>query len=346
MTAVPRIELAAGYSIARIVNGCWQLSPGHGGGPPSKREALATFSRQVEHGYTTFDCADIYEGTEELVGRFRDNLPDPGSIQVHTKCVPDKRALATLTDGQVDAMIDRSRRRLRTERIDLVQYHWWDYEVPGVERLIDRLLAAQSAGRIRCIGVTNFDTPHLEAMVEAGAPIVSVQAQYSLLDRRPERALGGFCAERAIGVLAYGVLAGGFLSDRWLGSEPPVAMNRSEVKYRLIVDEVGGWNGLQSLLRMLRGIADRHTTSVAAVAARWALDRPSVGAIILGTGRRARIGGRKASLGLALDDRDFEALDACLGRLGTPPGEPYEIERDAAGPHASIIRTELQEAGA
>ena len=346
MKAVARIELASGYSIARIVNGCWQLSPDHGGGPPTKREALAVFSRLVEHGYTTFDCADIYEGTEELIGRFRDSLPDPGSIEVHTKCVPDKGALATLTDARIDAMIERSRRRLGMDRLDLVQYHWWDYTVPGVQRLIDRLLEAQSAGRIRCIGVTNFDTPHLEHMVGSGVPIVSVQAQLSLLDRRPERAMSAFCAKRAINILAYGALAGGFLSDRWLGEEPPAAMNRSEVKYRLIVDEAGGWSDFQSLLRVLRGIADRHATSIAAVAAGWTLHRPAVGAVILGIGRHARIGDRQAFLDLALGDEDFETLEARLDRLGTPPGEPYELERDPAGPHTSIIRTELQETGA
>ena len=346
MTNVPRIELAPGYSIARIINGCWQLSPDHGGGPSSKRDALAIFSRQVEHGFTTFDCADIYEGTEELIGRFRDSLPNPGSIEVHTKCVPDKGALAALTDAQIDAMIDRSRKRLRTDLLDLVQYHWWDYAVPGVERLTERLIEAQSAGRIRCIGVTNFDTPHIRKMVYSGVPIVSVQAQYSLLDRRPDRALSSFCAERAVNILAYGALAGGFLSDRWLGSEPPAAMNRSEVKYRLIVDEVGGWNGLQSLLRVLRGVAEKHATSVAAVAAKWLLGRPAVGAISLGVGRRARIDDRRAVLDLALEHQDLEALDACLDRLGTPPGEPYELERDPTGPHASIIRTELQETGA
>ena len=63
--------------------------------------------------------------------------------------------------------------------------------------------------------------------MNSGVPIVSVQTQYSLLDRRPERALSVFCAERAVNILAYGALAGGFLSDRWLGSEPPTALPRS-----------------------------------------------------------------------------------------------------------------------
>ena len=346
MTRGSRIELAPGYSINRIINGCWQLTPDHKGGPASKREALAIFSRLVEHGYTTFDCADIYEGTEELIGRFRQTLADPDRVEVHTKCVPDKQALAALTDAQIDAAIDRSRKRLRTDRLDLVQYHWWDYEVSGVERLTERLLNAQSAGRIRCIGVTNFDTPHLRKIIDAGAPIVSMQTQYSLLDRRPERAMNRFCAERKIGILAYGVLAGGFLSDRYLGSKPPAAMNRSLVKYKLVVGEIGGWDALQVLLRKLRRIAERNATSVATVAARWVLDRPAVGAVIIGIGNRARIAEKNALLDLKLQQQDREALNACLDQLRIPPGEPYQLERDPSGPHAAIIRTDLQQTGA
>ena len=107
---------------------------------PTWPEALAIFSRQVEHGFTTFDCADIYEGTEELIGRFRDTLPDPGSIEVHTKCVPDKGALAALTDAQIEAMIDRSRKRLRTDRPPCLHH---SHGTPGDRRLSDRLWSSK-----------------------------------------------------------------------------------------------------------------------------------------------------------------------------------------------------------
>ena len=71
MTDVPRVELRPGYSIARIINGCWQLTPDHGGGPKAESDGLNRFAELVEHGFTTFDCADIYEGTEAMLGRSR-----------------------------------------------------------------------------------------------------------------------------------------------------------------------------------------------------------------------------------------------------------------------------------
>ena len=341
---VPRIELAPGYSIARVINGCWQLTPDHGGGPNAEQQVLARFAELVEYGFTTFDCADIYTGTEAMLGKFRASLHDPDSIQVHTKFVPDKTTLADLDDATIDAVIDRSRRRLRVETLDLVQFHWWEYAVPGLDRLYNRLLEAQSAGKIRLLGVTNFNTEYLRKLIDANPSIVSMQAQYSLLDRRPERQMAAYCEQNDVGILAYGALAGGFLSDRYRGQPAPETLNRSLTKYRLIIDDAGGWGAFQSLLDALAGIAEKHSTTIDRVAARWVLDQPAVAAVILGIGSRSRAT-ENATLGaLELDGADRSAIAGCLERMTLPDGDPYDIERDPDSVHSGIIRTNLQEA--
>ncbi len=344
MTDVPRVELRPGYSIARIISGCWQLTPDHGGGPNDEAEVLRRFAELVEHGFTTFDCADIYEGTEAMLGRFRATLPDPDSIQVHTKFVPDKATLAELDDATIDAVIDRSRRRLGVDTLDLVQFHWWDYEVPGLMRLYDRLLNAQLKGRIRFIGVTNFNTPELRKLIDRSASIVSMQVQYSLVDRRPERQMADACREANIGMFAFGALAGGYLSDRYLGQPPPEAPNRSLTKYGLIIDDAGGWDAFQALLGTLGTIADKHAAGIDQVAARWVLDRPGVSAVILGIGSRSRAKQNQRLGQLALDDADREAIAAGLAAMRIPDGEPYDLERDSSSVHSGIIRTNLQDA--
>jgi len=340
-----RVELAPGYSICRIINGCWQLTPDHGGGPATHRQALERFAQLYDHGLTTFDCADIYRGTEALLGRFRRSLPDPDAIQVHTKLVPDKDTLDQLTDASIDAIIDRSRRRLAVERLDLVQFHWWDYAVAGLDRLVERLLNAQHHGKIRLLGVTNFDSKHVHKLLLGGANIVSVQAQYSLLDRRPQRHMRTLCEEHPVRILPYGVLAGGFLSRRYLGAPPPSTMNRSLQKYRLIIDEIGGWDVFQRLLEVLARIAARHQTTIGAVAARWVLDQDGVAGIILGIGTTPRAQQNAALLDLVLSDEDHGELDAHLANQAIPPGDMYDLERDADGPHTRIIKTNLQGAG-
>lgn len=341
MTESTGVELAPGYRISRVINGCWQLSAGHGGGPTNEAEALKRFAALVDAGFTTFDCADIYTGVESLLGRFRRSLPDPETIQVHTKLVPNRAALPTLTDAAIDAAIDRSRRRLGMERLDLVQFHWWDYAVPGLQRMADRLVEAQAAGRIRCLGVTNFDTDHVMQLQQAGIPLVSLQAQYSLLDRRPEPGMAALAAASGPRLLAYGALAGGFLSERYLGSEPPPSMNRSLAKYRLIIEEAGGWAALQDLLQVLAQVAGRQGATLSGVAARWVLDQTGVAAVILGVGRRARVDERLALGRLQLDRQDRQHIAAALGQLRAVPGDMYALEREPEGVHGRIIKTDL-----
>ena len=344
MTEFGRVRLAPGYSIAPVINGCWQLTPDHGGGPSSEAEMLRIFAELVDYGFTTFDCADIYTGVERLIGRFRRSLPDPDLIQVHTKLVPDKATLHELTAQQVEAVIDRSLERLGMERLDLVQFHWWDCGVPGLEMLTECLVRAQEQGKVRLLGATNFNTVAIRQLVEQGVPLVSLQAQYSLLDRRPERHMTGLSRERGVGLLPYGVLAGGFLDAKYLGARPPGRMNRSLTKYRLIIEEAGGWETYQDLLRVLSSIARKHAVPLELIAARWVLDRPEVKAIILGVGSRSRASRNTALAEVELDSEDRQRIRMQLERQRIPAGDMYDLERDQNSPHSAIIKANLQQA--
>ncbi len=337
-----RVELAPDYSISRVINGCWQLTPDHGGGPSFERAIFDAFAERIDAGFTTFDCADIYAGTETLLGRFRRTLPDPDAIQVHTKLVPDKATLAELTDADIDSVIDRSRQRLGVDVIDLVQCHWWNYAVPGVERMCARLCEAQSRGKIRLIGATNFDTNHIRQLQDSGVPLVCVQAQYSLLDQRPARHMCAYAQQRGTHLLAYGVLAGGFLSERYLDQSAPQSINRSLQKYRLIIDDAGGWALFLQLLQVLEHIAQRHDTSIDLVAARWVLDQPAVAAVILGIGKVSRAQHNRGLFALRLDEDDHARIEQQLARHTQLAGDMYDLERDEQGHHVKVIKTNLQ----
>ena len=343
MTEVERIELAPGYTIARIINGCWQLTPDHGGGPGSEKETLRIFAELVEHGFTTFDCADIYVGVERVLGKFRRSLAEPDKMQIHTKFAPDRNTLHALSDKDIDASIDRSLKRLGVEQLDLLQFHWWDYDTPGLHKLVDRLVRARQAGKIRLLGTTNFDTMHMREIIATGAHIASLQAQYSMLDRRPERQMADLAAQTGVVLLPYGVLAGGFLTAKYLHTPPPSVMNRSLQKYRLIIDETGGWEAFQELLGLLDKIASRNGTSIGAIATRWVLDQPHVAAVILGVGSQSRASENLALADLRLSDQDRQAIARLLQEQVIPPGDMYELERDPDGPHTKIIKMNLHD---
>ena len=185
-----RIELRPGYSISRVIKGGWHLAGGHGS--IDENQAIEDMRAFVEAGITTFDCADIYTGVEELIGKFikryksdfnSGNLPP---LQVHTKYVPDYNALASLSLADTTKIIDRSLMRLGVEQLDLVQFSWWDYQFENYVQTALHLKTLQEQGKIRHIGVTNFDAKHLKEIIDAGVEIVSNQVQYSVLDHRPE----------------------------------------------------------------------------------------------------------------------------------------------------------------
>lgn len=344
---IERLDLSDGYVISRIIKGGWQLSEGHSTEVAENPvDDMVAFARS---GIDTFDCADIYTGVEALIGEFlaRNRArAEPLAVRVHTKYVPDLAELPVLTRASAEAIIDRSRQRLGQERLDMVQFHWWDYAVPGYVEAAQWLQEFQRAGKIDRLSLTNFNTATTAELVAAGIPLTTSQVQYSLLDTRPEKALVDLCATAGMHLLCYGTLAGGFLGDRWLGAADPLAAsgtleNRSLTKYRLMIEEVGGWDLFQALLRTLREVGDRHGVSIASVASRWVLERPRVAAVIIGA-RNARHLERYAELfRFRLTAADHDAIDAIRRDMAVPAMDVFDLERDTAGRHGRIMKYNL-----
>lgn len=340
--SVPRVNLRDDYQISRIIKGGWQLAGDHGPVDPS--QAPRDMAAFVEAGITTFDCADIYTGVESMIGEFRARYPElAGKVRIHTKFVPDLQALENLSTDYVERTIRRSLQRLRMQRLDLVQFHWWDFEKDGYVQTALELQRLREAGLLHHIGVTNFDVPRLQELVGAGIPILSHQVQYSLLDDRPTHGMVDFCRQHGIALLCYGTVAGGFLSDRWLGRAAPErpAANRSLAKYQLIIDDFGGWSLFQELLQVLRRIADRRGCDIATVASRAVLARPGVAAVIVGATGVSHLADNCRIGGVEFDDEDAAAIEAVTRRRAGPTGDVYTLERDRNGRHGRIMKYDL-----
>ena len=346
MTEIPKVTVRPGYSVSRIIKGGWQLAGDHGA--VNANQAIADMVRFVDAGVTAFDCADIYAGVEEKIGRFRAELVRArgqdalDSVRIHTKYVPDRDSLARLAFRDVEAGIDRSLKRLGQDRLDLVQFHWWDYAVRGHVDAVAHLGTLRDMGKIDLIGVTNFDAEHLAELCDT-TDVASAQVQYSLLDRR---ASGGFAAlarRKGVSLFAYGVLAGGFLTDAWLGRPDPGFdfKNRSLVKYRLIIEEFGGWALFQDLLATLRAVADRHGADISAIALRTTLDSPDVSATIVGARYADWLRQTLRAFEIELTDRDRREIEAVRGRSTGPQGSVYGLERDVTGRHGRIMKYNL-----
>ena len=346
------VRLAPGYEISRVIRGGWQLSGSHG--TVTSADPAGDMIAFADAGITTFDCADIYTGVEELIGEFRKRYRDLRGqaalerIKVHTKFVPDRDILPRITKAYTEGIIDTSLRRLGMERLDLVQFHWWNYDIPRWLETAGWLADLQRAGKIDRIGGTNFDTQRMLEIIDSGVALTSMQVQYSLLDRRPAKAMVDAALRNDVALLCYGTVAGGFLGEKWLAAPEPVGPleNRSLTKYKLIIDEFGGWDLLQRLLGTLHALARRHRVDIATVASAAVLEWPGVAAVIVGARNRTHLPANLAIADLRLTAEDRAQIDEVLAKARQLEGDVFGLERDSAGRHGRIMKYNLNRGAA
>ena len=296
----------------------WQVSGAHGLIDPGT--AVENMFDYLDSGFTTWDLADHYGPAEDFVGQFHRKLAaSRGSsalsgVQAFTKWVPQP---GKMTRGLVEESVAMSLRRMDVEAVDPLQFHWWDYADNNYLDALTYLSELQRQGTIRHLGLTNFDTEHLKRIVDHGIGVVSNQVQFSLIDRRPEVQMVGFCQESGLQLLTYGTLCGGLLSDKYLGQPQPrgSALDTASLsKYVRMVEAWGDWGLFQQLLVTLKGIGDKNSVSIANVAVRYILDRPTVAGVIVGT-RLGLTDHREENARVfhfALDGEDLDQIEAVL----------------------------------
>ena len=319
---VPRVALAPGLSISRVLTGLWQLADMERDGRTIDLESTAAAMQPyVDAGLTTFDMADHYGSSELVAGIFRSR--HSGAVQCLTKWVPKP---GHVPKADVRAAVERALGRLRTEAIDLLQYHAWNYADPSwLETLYD-LQDLKREGLIRELGLTNVDTAHLRMVRASGIEVVSNQVSFSLLDQRAAAGLAPFCETSGVRLLAYGTVAGGWLTAKWLGQPEPDWERTgtwSMMKYGRFLRVAGGWEALQRVLAAAAVVAARHGVSIANVATRYILDQPGVAGVIVGArlGERAHIDDTLKLFSFTLSDVDRAALRAALDTLQPIPGD-------------------------
>ncbi len=329
-TPVERRELAPGLTLSRVITGLWQIADMERNGRTLDLDLTAqAMGAYVDAGFTTFDMADHYGSAEEVAGRFTHQRPmgvpaspDP-AVQLFTKWVPKPGPIAR---EHVRAAVLRSLERLKASRLDLLQLHAWRFSDPSWLDCLVYLQELQQEGLIAHLGLVNFDTAHLRVALSSGFPVVSNQVSFSLLDRRAAVRMTSLCRERGVQLLAYGTLAGGLLTERWLGQPAPgetELVTWSLMKYARFVQATGGWDGLQRVLRTTQAIARKHGVSMANVASRAILDEPTVAGVIIGArlGERAHLEDNARVFSLQLDAEDRRELAEALAKLQPVPGD-------------------------
>ena len=279
-------KLSSDLKISRIITGLWQMADIEREEDIDPKAYAEKIIPYVEAGLNTFDMADHYGSSELIVGEYNINN-SISDVQLLTKWVPkpgkvDKQSVSDAVQLALD--------RMKQTSIDLMQYHAWHYPDPSWLDALFYLTELKQEGLIKNIGVTNFDAAHLRVACASGIPIVSNQISHSLIDQRANSSkIIDVCNEYGIKLLAYGLVMGGFLTNKWLNKNEPKPENLktwSEMKYKRFIDESGGWDAYQNLLNVVNQIAQNNDVSIANICSRYILENPLVAGIIIG----ARLG--------------------------------------------------------
>jgi len=262
------------------------------GGRLDEGRSAAVVHAALDAGVTLFDTADIYGGTlsEQFLGRALGARRDEAVVATKFGMAVDAERRGAKPD-YVRRALDDSLRRLGTDHVDLYQLHQPDAHTPLADTLavLDECVRA---GKVREIGCSNFTVPQLreaEAAVAAGAArFVSVQNQYSLLHRDPERDVLPECERAGLAFLPYFPLASGVLTGKYKRDEPPPEGTRlagvpADRRGTVLSD------ANLAVVERLIGFAERHGHSVLELAIAWTAAHGPVASVIAGATSAAQV---------------------------------------------------------
>lgn len=330
-TTLPTRPLGTtGMQLTTVGFGAWAAGGGgwsFGWGPQDDRQSLAAMRRALELGVNWIDTAAVYGlgHSEELVGRLLRELPPGERPLVFTKGglvwdEADRMAppVQTLAPASIRREVEASLRRLGVERIDLYQFHWPDETGVPVEDSWSVLVRLAEQGKVRAAGVSNFDLPLLERC-EAIRHVDSLQPPFSPIRRRAAESEIPWCEEHGTGVIVYSPMQSGLLTDRFDAGR---VANLAEDDWRRRSAEFRPPRLERNLaLRdALRPIAERHGTTVAAVAVAWTLAWPGVTGAIVGARSAEQVEGWIGGATLELAAADLDEIAAAIERTGAGAG--------------------------
>jgi len=308
--------------ITRVGFGAWAIGGpwAYGWGSQDDQDSISAIRHAAAVGINWIDTAAAYGlgHSEEVVAAAVTALP------VHpytfTKCGVTWDGAGNVAQiarpGTIRGELEASRRRLRTERIDLYQVHWPPADGTPVEDYWPTMMELKNQGKVAAIGLSNHRIAHLERAERIGH-VDSLQPPLSVINRSYAEEIS-WCARNGTGVIVYspmhsGLLTGTFSRER-AASLPAGDWRRRSPDFTADLDRN------LALADALRPIAERHGVSPAAVAVAWTLAWPGVTAAIVGARNRDQVDGWLPGAALRLTRDDLDDIAAAIERTGAGQG--------------------------
>jgi aryl-alcohol dehydrogenase-like predicted oxidoreductase len=299
--------------ITRMGVGAWAM--GGGGwafawGPQDDRQSIAAIRAALERGVNWIDTAAVYGlgHSEEVVAKAIQGVAN--RPYVFTKCERTWNERGeirpSLKADSIKRECEASLRRLRVERIDLYQIHWPQPE-EDVEEGWGAMAELQKEGKVRWIGVSNFDAAQLERCRKI-APVTSLQPPYSAVSPEIEREILPYCQEHGIGVVVYSPMKSGLLSGK-MSKERVVAFPQDDFRRKAAAFQEPQLTRNLELADLMERIGKRHNVTAGVVAIAWTLRHPAVTAAIVGMRSAEQADEVLAALEFRLNEAEIGEID-------------------------------------
>jgi len=281
-------------------------------------KAIASLDQAFDLGINFIDTANAYGygAAESLLGEALKDRPRDSYILGTKVFVPMSETDYGLSRAQIEKQLDASLKRLNTDYVDLYQCHRYDVDTP-LEETMEALTDAVKAGKVRYIGFSEWSPKQIQASLDLPGveKFVSSQPQYSLLWRRPEKAVIPLCAENGISQIVWSPLAQGVLSGKYVpGDMPPQDSRASSDKMNR---QMGHWNRPEVIeaVHRMKPLAEEAGVSMAQFALAWVLREPNVASAIVGVSRPEQLAANAAASGLKIDPALFEKAEAIAAEI-------------------------------
>lgn len=283
-----------------------------------REKAIASLDRAFDLGINFIDTANAYGygAAESLLGEALKDRPRDNYILGTKVFVPMSETDYGLSRAQIEKQLDASLKRLNTDYVDLYQCHRYDVETP-LEETMEALSDAVKAGKVRYIGFSEWSPKQIQASLdlEGVEKFVSSQPQYSLLWRRPEKAVIPLCADNGISQIVWSPLAQGVLSGKYVpGDALPVDSRATSERMSERMEHWLRAEVIEAVHRM-KPLAEAAGVSMAQFALAWVLRQPDVASAIVGVSRPEQLAANAAASGLAIDPALFEKAEAIAAEI-------------------------------
>ena len=311
--------------VTPVIFGAWAIGGWMWGGN-EESDSLDAIRASIDHGVTTIDTAAIYGMgySEELVGKAIKGRRD--QVVIATKCGmrwntdegsdpwtqkdnsgKDIVIRKNASPASIAYECEQSLKRLGVEMIDLYQIHWPDTSTP-VEESMHAMVKLKEQGKIRAIGVSNYDVSWLQGAIKA-APLASLQPPYSLIQRKIEQKILPFCREHHIGVIVYSPLERGLLTGK-VGADRVFPPGDHRASHRYFSAE--NRKRVLAALEKIKPIAEKHNASLAQLAINWTVHEPGITAALVGARNAEQAAHNAGAMSFSLTDEERAKIRAAF----------------------------------